>query len=198
MPEHPEQTIRLFPATRQAVFTRRLNRFVLECVIDGKKTPAYLPNPGRLRELLLPERILYLVENPPTGKYRYTAVAVKRNGKPILLHTHLANSVVRWLLMNKFIPELSDAAVVRPEIAVGHSRFDFLLERDGKPFLLEVKSCTLYENDIAFFPDAVTDRGRRHLLELAEKARQGTPGGVVILIHWPLTRYFLPDYHTDF
>ena len=109
----------------------------------------------------------------------------------------MANRVVHWLLIHGAIPELKDATVVRHEVTVDHSRFDFLLEKDGVPFLLEVKSCTLFEDDVALFPDAVTDRGRRHLLELAEKARQGTPGGVVILINWPRARYFLPDYHTD-
>ncbi len=190
-------TLHLFPRTRRGVFTRRLNRFVIECSVDGSLMRAYLPNPGRLRELLLPGRTLYLAENAPSGKYRYTAVAVVRDGRPVLLHTHMANRAVQWLLIHRAIPELKDATVVRPEVTVDRSRFDFLLEKDGMPFLLEVKSCTLFEDDIALFPDAVTDRGRRHLLELAESARQGTPGGVVILINWPRTRYFLPDYHTD-
>jgi sugar fermentation stimulation protein A len=109
----------------------------------------------------------------------------------------MANRVVQWLLTKQAIPGLENANILRHEVAFGRSRFDFLLEKDGKPFLLEVKSCTLFENDIALFPDAVTDRGRRHLLELAEKARRGIPGGVVILINWPGVRYFLPDYHTD-
>ncbi len=109
----------------------------------------------------------------------------------------MANRVVHWLLLNKAICGLEDATVVRPEFTLGGSRFDFLLEKDGAPFLLEVKSCTLFEEDIALFPDAVTDRGRRHLQELAESSCQGNPGGVVILISWPQARYFLPDYHTD-
>jgi DNA-binding sugar fermentation-stimulating protein len=68
---------------------------------------------------------------------------------------------------------------------VGHSRFDFLLERNGRPFYLEVKSCTLVGRSIAMFPDAVTARGRRHLEELADMGRRGTPCGVLFLIHWP-------------
>jgi sugar fermentation stimulation protein A len=87
--------------------------------------------------------------------------------------------------------------VVRPEATVGRSRFDFLLERKGRPFYLEVKSCTLVGRRIAMFPDAVTDRGRRHLEELAALNRGGTPCGVLFLVHWPGARWFLPDYHTD-
>jgi len=67
----------------------------------------------------------------------------------------------------------------------------------GDPFVLEVKSCTLFGNSIAMFPDAVTVRGRRHIEELAALAVRGTAGGVVFLVHTPRVRYFLPDYHTD-
>lgn len=181
------------------MFLRRLNRFVIECSLGGRAERAYLPNPGRLRELLLPGSLLYLVENRKnsTAKLPYTAVAVEREGTPVLLHTHLSNRVVEQLLEQKRIPGLQDAEVVRAEAPCGKSRFDFLLRKEGKPFFLEVKSCTLFEGPIAMFPDAVTERGRRHLTELAALARSGTAGGVVFLVHWSRAEYFLPDYHTD-
>lgn len=190
---------KLFPRTERASFLRRLNRFVLECTLGGRTERAYLPNPGRLRELLLPGSPLYLVENRKsrTAKLPYTAVAVEREGIPILLHTHLSNRVVERLLEQKLIPGLEDAEMVRSEAPCGKSRFDFLLRKEGKPFYLEVKSCTLFEGPIAMFPDAVTERGRRHLAELAEHARSGTAGGVIFLVHWSRADYFLPDYHTD-
>ncbi len=80
---------------------------------------------------------------------------------------------------------------------MGHSRFDFLLERGGRPFYLEVKSCTLVGRCIAMFPDAVTLRGKRHMEELAAMSRRGTACGILFLVHWPHARFFLPDYHTD-
>jgi sugar fermentation stimulation protein A len=64
--------------------------------------------------------------------------------------------------------------------------------------ILEVKSCTLFGRELAMFPDAVTDRGRRHLMELAALSRQGLSCGVVFVVSAPRTRLFLPDYHTDF
>jgi sugar fermentation stimulation protein A len=160
---------------------------------------AYLPNPGRLRELLLPGRILYLAENldTPERKYRYTVVAVERDAIPVLLHTHRSNDVVQWLIEKGKIPGFEDAEVVKPEATVGRSRFDFLLMKEGQPFLLEVKSCTLFGKSIAMFPDAVTERGKRHLIELAEQSRKGTKAGVIFLVHWPRASWFLPDYHTD-
>jgi sugar fermentation stimulation protein A len=191
--------LQLFDKTQKATFIKRVNRFVVKCTLNKEVILAYLPNPGRLRELLLPGRMLYLAENKNTQgrKYRYTAVAVKREGIPVLLHTHLSNNVVRWLIEKGKIPGFEDAEVVKPEATVGRSRFDFLLEKGGKPFLLEVKSCTLFGKTVAMFPDAVTVRGKRHLIELAEQSRMGTQAGVIFLVHWPHAKWFLPDYHTD-
>jgi sugar fermentation stimulation protein A len=191
--------LQLFDKTHKATFIKRVNRFVVECAVNDEVIGAYLPNPGRLRELLLPGRVLYLAENldTPERKYRYTAVAVEREAIPVLLHTHRSNDVVRWLIEKGKIPGFEDAEVVKPEATVGRSRFDFLLMRKGRPFLLEVKSCTLFGKTIAMFPDAVTERGKRHLIELAEQSRKGTKAGVIFLVHWPHARWFLPDYHTD-
>lgn len=160
---------------------------------------AYMPNPGRLWELLLPGRTVYLVKKPPGGAAHLThmAVAVEREGIPLLLHTHANNTVAAGLIAQRRIPGLEEAEIIRREVRVGTSRFDFLLRKNGRPFYLEVKSCTLVNGAIAMFPDAVTARGKRHLEELAELGRSGTACGVLFLIHWPMARFFLPDYHTD-
>ncbi len=189
----------LFPHILKGIFIRRPNRFVIQCAVAGGVLDAYLPNPGRLWELFLPGRTVYLVPRTPgsSGRLTHTAVAVERAGIPLLLHTHLNNAVAAALIGERRIPGLEDATVTRAEARVGHSRFDFLLERGGRPFYLEIKSCTLVGNRIAMFPDAVTARGKRHLEELAAMSRGGTPCGVLFLVHWPHARFFLPDYHTD-
>ena len=125
-------------------------------------------------------------------------IAVEREGRPILLHTHLANDVVAHLLAAGRLPGFEKASLIRREVSVEGNRFDFLLEKDGEEFFLEVKSCTLFGNRIAMFPDAVTARGRRHLEHLARQARMGMPGGVVFLVHSPRIEAFMPDYHTDY
>lgn len=181
----------------RATFQERPNRFVVRCDLAGRPVAAYLPNPGRLWELLLPGRTLLLAPRPPGGALSHTAVAVEREGIPLFLHTHWNNAVAAALIARRRIPGLEDAAILRAEARVGHSRFDFLLARGGKPFYLEVKSCTLVSGRIAMFPDAVTERGRRHLAELAALNRAGTACGVLFLVHWPRARWFLPDYHTD-
>jgi sugar fermentation stimulation protein A len=146
--------------------------------------------------------VLYLVKNHDTGKGKprlpWTVVAARRQGRPILLHTHLTNQVVARLLEGGLIPGLTDARIVKREVRAERSRFDFLLERAGRPYLLEVKSCTLFGNRIAMFPDAVTERGSRHLRELAAiSRREGLSCGVIFVVHSSGARFFLPDYHTD-
>jgi len=114
-----------------------------------------------------------------------------------MLHTHRTNEVARYLLQERKIPGLENARIVRPEIRVGRSRFDFLLEEGSKGILLEVKSCTLVGERVAMFPDAVTERGARHLTELAKISEEGTRTVFLLIVHWPFAEVFMPDFHTD-
>ncbi|MCG6916527.1 MAG: DNA/RNA nuclease SfsA [Deltaproteobacteria bacterium] len=189
----------------KASFISRPNRFLVHCHgRDGKKIRAFLPNPGRLWELLLPGATLYLRRDGvregklSKRKTQHTALAVEREGRPIFLHTHETNTVARYLLENSLIPPLQGASIVQAEVAVGRSRFDFLLIHEGEELYLEVKSCTLFGNGVAMFPDAVTARGKRHILKLAEMSRKGIRASVLFIVHHPKVEWFMPDYHTDF
>ena len=183
---------------KTATFIARPNRFVVECEVDGKVVSAYLPNPGRLWELLLPGCVLYLKRNSSAAKIPYTVMAVEKDGLPVMLHTHLTNDVVEILLRKRLVPGLEDTEIVRREATFGDSRFDFLLQRNGKELVLEVKNCTLFHDRLAMFPDAVTARGSRHLRGLLELQEKGTDAGVLFVVQWPRARCFMPEYHTDF
>ncbi|HAJ28320.1 MAG TPA: DNA/RNA nuclease SfsA [Syntrophus sp. (in: bacteria)] len=190
----------LFPEIIPGRYIRRLNRFVIECDLGGQVVQAHLPNPGRLWELLIPGRVVKLVKNTlhPERATPFTAVAVEREGVTVLLHTQKSNDVVHFLLEERQIPGLETAAIVKREFTLAGSRFDFLLKEGNEKILLEVKSCTLFGTSLAMFPDAVTARGRRHLLELAAHSRDGYRCGVIFVIHSPGPAFFLPDYHTDY
>jgi len=190
---------RFFPGTVKGFFRSRPNRFIVDCLIGKKPVRAYLPNPGRLWELFFPGSILYLIKHDAgyQGSTDYTVVAVERDGIPIMLHTHVNNLVAAQLIEENRIPGLEGAKIVRPEFTIGTSRFDFLLKKEDSPVVVEVKSCTLLGNSIAMFPDAITRRGTKHLLELADLAKGGTKTAVIFLIHWPKARWFMPEYHTD-
>ena len=195
----PSEKRRFFGRTLRARFLKRPNRFLIQCIWKGRILSAFLPNPGRLGELLLPGRMIHLVreEKSLDRKTLYTAVAVDREGHPIMLHTHRSNDVARVLLERGEIPGLEEAKIVKSEIRAESSRFDFLLEEKGKEVLLEVKSCTLVGERIAMFPDAVTERGARHLRELAKISEAGVRTVILFIVHWPFAKAFLPDYHTD-
>jgi len=199
-----DRTLRFGPVLK-ARFIERPNRFLVRCHVQRRGTvEAYLPNPGRLWELFFPDVTLYLMPSPGSAarsredcRTKHTVLAVERDGQPIFLHTHFTNQVARFLIEENRIPGLAGAEVIRPEISVGHSRFDFLLRHGRRDIYLEVKSCTLYGNSVAMFPDAVTDRGRRHLIELASLRSRSVRPCVLFLVQTPAVKWFMPDYHTD-
>jgi sugar fermentation stimulation protein A len=190
--------LRFFGSIEKGTFFSRPNRFIITCMVNGKAVDAFLPNPGRLWELLLPNAPVYLEE--AKDRFRqlpFTAVAVEREGEKVVLHTHKTNEVARYLIEKSLVPGLEGYEVVKREVRAGHSRFDFLLRKRKKDLFLEVKSCTLFSKRMAMFPDAVTARGTRHLSDLARLSDSGTACAVLFLIHWSRAQCFLPDFHTD-
>lgn len=188
-----------FPKIRGR-FIRRLNRFVVEAEIEGRPVKAYLANPGRLWELMLPGTELLLNPSLSSGKLPYTVLACKKENLPILLHTHLTNRVIRALIDERQIPAYAEYRVVKTEPACGRHRFDLLLEHrhSGRPCYLEIKSVTLFESRTAMFPDAVTKRGAQHLRLLKDLSDQGLETSCLFAIMNPGIKYFIPAYHVDF
>jgi sugar fermentation stimulation protein A len=190
-----------FTRFEKAVFIDRPNRFLVRCRRGSSTVLAHMPNPGRMWELLLPGAVLYITqqeaEASPDRRTAFSVVAVEREGVPVLLHTQRTNDVARHLIDTGQVPALCGWHVARQEYTVGRSRFDFLLDGPQGAMLLEVKSCTLFSHGMAMFPDAITDRGRRHLEHLAELAVRGLPAGVLFVVHSSQVTHFMPDYHTD-
>ena len=178
---------------------RRINRFVVEVEVEGCKEEAYLANPGRLWELFLPGTELLLSSDLSRGKMPYTVLACLKEGRQILLHTHLTNQVIRNLIDNHRLTLFKDYKVVRGEPACGRVRLDLLLKHHstGADYYLEVKSCTLFAGRVAMFPDAVTKRGADHLCKLKELSNAGVKTGCLFVVMDPGTDYFLPAYHID-
>lgn len=190
--------MRFFGATEKATYLKRPNRFTLVCRLNGRVVKAFLPNPGRLWELLLPGVLIYLEKSSQEKNLLpYTAVAIQRGSHPVMVHTHRTNDFVAHLLGKGLVPGLEKAEVIKREFVHGKSRFDFLLRNGGTEVILEVKSCTLFGKRVAMFPDAITARGRRHVEELLRISREGKSAAVLFLICWPDCDYFMPEYHTD-
>lgn len=188
----------LMGIVEKGYFIDRPNRFVVHVELQGQCVTCHMPNPGRMWELLFPGVIIYVRKVASKGrKTPYDVVGIDRDGVPILLDTQYNNTTAAMLVQQHLIPGWEKYRLLRREITVGDSRFDLLLEHNGEKFYVEVKSCTLFSHDGAMFPDAVTERGRKHITELAAMHDQGIHTGVLFLVHWERAKWFLPDYHTD-
>ena len=188
----------LYKGIRTARFVDRPNRFVVHMEMDGKIVTAHMPNPGRMGELLYQGTLLYAAPHQRAGtKTAWRIVGVEREGEVILLDTSRCNDVAAHLIDSGCIPGWEGCHVVRREVTMGDSRFDLLLTDGKETFPVEVKSCTLFGKRGAMFPDAVTARGRKHLIHLGKMGKEGRRAGLLILVHWDRADWFLPDYHTD-
>ena len=164
---------------REALFLRRKNRFVADVMLpEAGEVAVHVKNTGRLRELLLPgARVILAKADNPARKTPYDLIGVYRKEKDgterlFNIDSQAPNAVVReWLERQGF-------DLVRPEYTWGNSRMDFYMEKQNgtenpERYLMEVKGCTLDRDGIGYFPDAPTERGVKHLYELAKASAAG-------------------------
>ena len=155
------------------LFLRRINRFAAEVLVDGKQEYVHVKNTGRLKELLVPNAKVTLQRfDDPNRKTAYDLISVYKTKLKWVNIDSLAPNV----LMKQFLEHDRFYDVVKPEYSYGDSRFDFYMESQGSKYLREVKGCTLTADPgtgTGFFPDAPTERGVKHLNELAEAAKNG-------------------------
>ena len=182
----------------EAEFIDRPNRFLTRVKYNGEVVKSHLPDPGRLKELLIPGvTLLIKKEGNPNRKTKFSTQGVYLRGQLISLNSWLPNEFVEFLLKNKSIHFLESWDFIRREVPFGKNRFDFLLMRDEKPLYLEVKSVTLVENGVAKFPDAVTARGKRHVEHLAEMTKDGMECMVLFVVQRPDAKIFQPQWERD-
>jgi sugar fermentation stimulation protein A len=181
----------------QGVFKKRLNRFLAIVNINGSEIPCFLPNPGRMHELLIPGTKMILKEiNDIKRKTQHDILAVFHKNMKISIDSRIPNKLILEALKLDEIKEFSGYNHVKPEFPYGNSRFDFLLT-NGNPCIIEAKSCTLVNNNVALFPDAVTERGSRHLLELIKAKKEGYRVCVLFLVQRTDAKHFSPNDETD-
>ncbi len=178
----------LLPPLIPGKVVRREKRFRLFVEINDRIELAYLPNSGRLGELIYPGAEVFLKKRSGENrKTSYEAVLGVQNGVFVSINASLANDIFLENLGK--MPFKVDK--VRREFTFQNSRYDFLINDD---LLIEVKSCTLVEDGVGLFPDAPTIRGTKHLLNLLE-----WPGkrGLVFVIQREDANYFSPNIKMD-
>jgi len=190
--------INLYKSWRRAEYIRRPNRFVMELDTPDGPLKAYVPTTGRMSEFRFPGHPFFIAA-ADMPKYRYRIVATRYQGSYVFLDTVKVNDVFHRILQDRRITPFPKAIHIRREFTIADSRFDFLLHySEGKKALIEVKSCTLCHNGVAMFPDAPTERGRKHLRRLDALAAQGYETHVVFLVTNASARTFIPNYHVDY
>jgi sugar fermentation stimulation protein A len=180
-------------------FLERPNRFTVVFEWNGRLEKAHLRDPGRLKELLLPEAPLLLrtASNTANRKTKYDVIAVFSEGIWVLINSGFHSDLAQEIIETGMISEFEGLKVKKREYTYGNSRLDFLLSDQESCLLLEVKGCTLVEDGHAKFPDAPTERGKRHVEELIKAKKEGFKAAVLFIIPREDAEVFSPNWKMD-
>ena len=184
----------------QAQFIDRLNRFLGKVELEGRPVEAFIPNPGRMHELMVPGKKVFVRRK--SGNHRkthYDMIGVWHDNVLISIDSNLPNRFMKEYLLNRELDWFLPYDVVTSEPQVYDGRFDFRLDGTKGVTFIEVKSCTLVIDGVAKFPDAPTERGARHLRNLAAALKDGLArrAAIVFVIQRPDASKFSPNMDTD-
>lgn len=172
--------MRFFPELEEGRLIQRYKRFLADIETpSGERLTIHCPNTGSMFNCMMPGgRVWFSRSNDPRRKLPGTwEISETPQGRFACVNTGRANKLVEEALLAGVITELNGFTALKREVAYGqeNSRVDFRLDYPEGSLYLEVKSVTLGFDDtaVAAFPDAVTQRGAKHLRELAALAREG-------------------------
>ena len=175
----------LFHNLITGTFVKRYKRFFVDILHKNKKITAHCPNSGSMLGLLNKDNnVWFSISDNKKRKLKYTLEIMEQEKNLVGVNTHLTNKIVKEALLEKKISELSNVSSIKPEAVFDkNTRFDFLLENYNKKIFLEVKNVTLSRNkNLAEFPDAKTERGKKHLLKLVEAQKKGFDSYMIYLV----------------
>lgn len=185
-----------------ATLLRRYKRFLADVELaDGTRLTVHCPNPGAMTSCSEPGRPVWISDSAnPQRKLRYTLEMIRMGRSWVGINTANPNPAVEGFVRAGKLPELAGYDEVRREVATGASRIDLRLRdpQGRRPdCFVEIKSCSLRIGDHAAFPDAVTERGRKHLLELASLVASGRRGVIFFFVGRADCRRFRPADEID-
>lgn len=201
----PEQLCKInyIDTCRKAGFIRRIKRFTIEAeALDGpdKGTVlrAHTNNTGSMLGLLRPGTTLLLSPAAnPNRKLQYTLEALELTDTMVGVNTLTPNRMLHLAWQTKAMPELAGYDTFQKEAKRGNSRLDAFLSGPKGELWVECKNVTLVEDQIACFPDAVTERGQKHIHELISLATTGARVALFFLIQRTDGRCFGPADFVD-
>lgn len=183
----------------EGIFIKRPNRFIAHVLVDGVEEVVHVRNTGRCKELLTPgvKVILEDCQGIATRKTRYSLVSVWKENMLVNMDSQIPNAVVFQGLMNNKISEIENVIEGKREVKYGNSRFDIFFKTEDTKGFMEVKGVTLEDNGICRFPDAPTDRGAKHVLEMVEAVKEGYMGYIMFLVQMSGPSEFRLNWNMD-
>ncbi len=164
---------------------RRYQRFLVDVQLaDGRVVTAHCPNTGSMLSCSAPGSPVYLSESANLQrKYPYSLEMVFADNTWIGVNTSRTNAIVAEAIERGQVPELSQPDRIKREVRTSPAcRLDLAVFHGSTPTFVEIKSCTWVDDGWAMFPDAVTARGTKHLLELRDLIHRGYKGAVFFLV----------------
>jgi len=183
----------------EGILLRRYKRFLTDIERpDGSIITAHTPNTGSMKQCAVPGYpVLFSAAGNPNRKLPWTLELIQVGSDWVDTHTQRSNQLVAEALAQGWVTEFRGYQV-RAEYPFGGSRIDFLLTKGEEKVLLEVKNVTLCcDDETACFPDAVTVRGQKHLIELKEALSQGYRSVIFFLVQRGEALYFSPADEID-
>ncbi len=194
----------------KGIFLSRPNRFIADVFVDGIEAKAHVKNTGRCEELLITGATVYLEDHfgrMGSRKLRYSLIGIEKDTESgsimVNMDSQAPNKVIKEALESGYL-KLQDissnaddadyAADIKPEARYGDSRLDFKIsDSKGRTKYIEVKGVTLESKGIAYFPDAPTERGIKHLKELENALKEGKEAYVIFVIQMKGVKAFKPN-----
>ena len=190
-----------FPDLIEGTLIKRYKRFLTDIRLKtGQDITAHCPNTGTMLTCAQAGQPVYVsYHDNPKRKLKYSWELIKMPTSLVGINTILPNKLVKLSIENNLIKALEGYDKVLSEVKVGDkSRLDIMLEKEsGEKCYIEVKNCTLVDNKTAFFPDAVTSRGLKHIKELLKLKEQGHRAIMFYLIQRMDAESFQPANHID-
>jgi len=167
----------LWPQLIPGILIKRYKRFLADVRLEnGEIVTAHCANSGTMKGCSQPGRPVYLsYHDNPKRKLKYTWEIIDMPTSLVGVNTLVPNRLVKRSIELGLVDELKGYVNIKPEVTVAKSsRLDLLLTgKNGETCFVEIKNCTLVQDGVASFPDAVTTRGKKHLVELQKLASQG-------------------------
>lgn len=171
---------------QRGTLIKRYKRFLADVQLPGGQVlTVHCPNSGSMRGCSMTGSPVVISQaDNPKRKYGWSLEMVQEQGVWIGIHTGRTNHLVHEALRQGVITDFGTITSITPEVKVSDkSRLDFRLDTKGQgSVFLEVKNCSLAEQGVALFPDAITNRGTKHLHELVQVAAAGFGAAVLFCI----------------